>query len=170
MAKLNRAQRAQQRLDAAWGHESELTPCNYKLVPYDRLFNGLLLVCKRYGIRVWLMSAADREQERTYRDRSGTYRAAGIFRAPATIKLASKSVRVLAHELAHALDYQLGQGYRGSEVIATAVETLVCGATMRSYSTNVDYAQRQWGTKLEYAMQQDRIQVIYETIMECLSA
>jgi hypothetical protein len=178
MAKRTRTERATEALNTAWTNERDVhrhrgysrKGLKRQRHEQDRLWNGLLRAANRHGVRVFLMTQTEREADHTYRDGSGSFQAGGFFRSPSTIKLAYRSVSVLAHELAHALDYQLGDGYRGSEVIATSVEVLVCGTATGSFTTNTAYAKRQLGSAAQYEAEQERIQVIYETIMDALAS
>jgi hypothetical protein len=131
---------------------------------YDAAFERLIQIAHRYGIRIWIMSEAEREM--VYKARDGhEFKAGGVFIAPATIKLRYRSLETLAHELGHALDYQLGEGYIGSETIAVSVSTIVCGVLAGTYQANCSYARSQGGG-IPTAHEQERIDLIVESILE----
>jgi hypothetical protein len=177
MVKLTREERALKTIEDAWS-ESTATKtrrggyskkANRKRIKAnDKLWTNLLKVAAANNIFVKMFDEKDRVEKHRYRLQGTEFAASGYFRAPNLIKLRYQSSETLAHELGHALDYQLGDNYCGSETVATAVATLLCGTQLASYSNNAQYAQKQGFTKATLNRDLERATLIYEVILESM--
>lgn len=140
----------------------------------DRATQALLFLAAEYGITVRDMT--EDEAARESRASSGrAFQAAGFFKAPRTIALRYNSFSVLAHEMAHALDHQLGwQGQRSEdkEMVAIAVEYLLCVEVygFARAAANISYAL-DWLADLQTLQRnRERIELIYEELQQGLDS
>ena len=133
-------------------------------------YDKLMYVAEAIGVKVRRMTEKEITQER--KTVSGkTFTAGGFFQAPDVIALAYESPDVLAHELAHAVDYQLDwrRGTGDKETLATAVQTMLMaelGCAVRP--RHVDYAKDQGGSIKTLEDNEERIRIIYDLIMETI--
>jgi len=175
MAKMTRQERAWQNLVRAMNGEKRKRSGSprrrgAKGAKWDG-YEALHAVAEGFGCRVLMMT--QEEIEREFKDAQGnSFNASGFFQAPRTIKLRAPSFAVLAHELAHALDHQLGgQSHLALETVAVAVEHLLVVdlyGNARSCATGIAYARRNFGTPATLEASRERIEVIYELIREAL--
>lgn len=138
----------------------------------QRDYDRLLAVAISLGLTVRPMSEAERLK--TYKDASGReFHAGGLFIAPSTIALAWPSYRTLLHELAHAVDFQLGRWHLSpsdTEAIAISVEYLVsvCQLGAAYVHPNLSYALQWQVTPAVLERNAETIQVIRDLILEAL--
>lgn len=182
MAKPTRQQKAWGRLEEClsqgrWGRRRgghSRSTARRAAVNRDRATQALVSLADDYGITVRTMN--EEEVKREHRASSGrSFQAAGFFKAPRTIALRYESFSILAHEMAHALDYQLGwqdQRAEDKEMVAIAVEYLLCVEVygFARAAANISYAL-DWLADLQTLQRnRERIELIYEELQRGLDS
>jgi hypothetical protein len=178
MAKMTRSQRAWKLfVDAFTNAGSSRKGFGHRTSAehYEKQYRKLIKLAKEFGIDVFKKSDLGVSKDAQGKEFTvgGQWAANGLKRP--RIELTVRSISVLAHEFAHAMDQLKRVGFRirrEDELMACAVGYMISCEILgiRNPRSDVEYAKRQGATEELLWKMQDEILDLFSDIMEMLNS